>query len=96
MPAGAKITPAMFDAALQVRADVRAYLRREPTERRRNKEAVRLLNGAMRLFPVVAEAQNDSEIVLRAAGGDALAGLSQVVALSPNCMKVPSRELWID
>jgi predicted RNA-binding Zn ribbon-like protein len=80
MFAGAKITPALFDAALQLRAGVRAYLQCEPAERRRDKEAVRLLDGAMRLFPLVAEARNDGGMALRPARGDALAGLSHVVA----------------
>jgi predicted RNA-binding Zn ribbon-like protein len=76
----AKITPAMFDAALQLRASVRAYLGIDPAERRKAGDAVRSLNKAMRLFPQVAEARNDGVMVLRAARDDALAGLSVVVA----------------
>ena len=78
--ASAKITPAMFDAALQLRASVRVYLECDPVERRKNKDAVRSLNTAMRLFPLVAEARNDGIMALRPAREDALAGLSSVVA----------------
>jgi predicted RNA-binding Zn ribbon-like protein len=71
---GARITPAMFDTALQLRSSVRTYLEIDPVER------VRSLNKAMRLLPLVAEARNDGVMVLRAARDDALAGLSVVVA----------------
>jgi predicted RNA-binding Zn ribbon-like protein len=77
---GAKITPAMFDTALQLRSSVRAYLEIDPAERRKTGDAVRSLNKAMRLFPLVAEARDDGVMALRAARDDALAGLSVVVA----------------
>jgi predicted RNA-binding Zn ribbon-like protein len=77
---GARITPAMFDTALQLRSSVRTYLEIDPVERRKAGDAVRSLNKAMRLFPQVAEARNDGVMVLRAARDDALAGLSVVVA----------------
>jgi predicted RNA-binding Zn ribbon-like protein len=77
---GARITPAMFDTALQLRSSVRSYLEIDPAERRKAGDAVRSLNKAMRLFPQVAEARNDGVMVLRAARDDALAGLSVVVA----------------
>jgi len=77
---GARITPAMFDTALQLRASVRAYLEIDPVERRKAGDAVRALNKAMRLFPQVAEARNDGVMVLRSVRDDALAGLSVVVA----------------
>ncbi len=76
---GARITPAMFETALQLRASVRVYLECDPVERRRNKEAVQSLNKAMSLFPLRAEARSDG-MALKAARGDALAGLSLVVA----------------
>jgi predicted RNA-binding Zn ribbon-like protein len=76
----AKITAAMFGTALELRAGVRAYLECDPAERRKNKDAVRSLNTAMRLFPLVAEARNDGVMALRASRVDALAGLSSVVA----------------
>jgi predicted RNA-binding Zn ribbon-like protein len=76
----ARTTSAMFDTALQLRTGVRAYLQCDPTERRRNKNAVQALDAAMRLFPLVAETRNDRGMVLRGARGDALAGLSVVVA----------------
>jgi predicted RNA-binding Zn ribbon-like protein len=77
---GTKITPAMFDSALQLRASVRGYLECDPAERRKNNAAVRSLNNTMKLFPLVAEAGDDRSMVLRGARGDALAGLSAVVA----------------
>jgi predicted RNA-binding Zn ribbon-like protein len=77
---GAKITPPMFDTALQLRASVRTYLEIDPAERRRAGDAVRSLNKAMRLLPLVAEARNDGVMALRAGRDDALAGLSVVVA----------------
>ena len=76
---GAKITPAMFETALQLRASVRFYLERDPIERRRNKDAVQSLNKAMNLFPLLADARSD-RMTLRGARDDALAGLSLVVA----------------
>jgi len=75
---GAKITPAMFDTALQLRSCVRAYLEIDPAERRRAGDAVRSLNKAMRLLPLVARI--DGVMALRAGRDDALAGLSVVVA----------------
>jgi len=78
---GAKITPAMFETALQLRASVRFYLERDPIERRRNKDAVQSLNKAMSLFPLTADARSD-RMTLRGARDDALAGLSLVVAES--------------
>jgi predicted RNA-binding Zn ribbon-like protein len=76
----AKITPAMFDSALQLRTSIRAYLQCEPAERRQDREAARSLNSAFRLFPLVVEARSDRGAALRPAGGDAMAGLSAVVA----------------
>jgi predicted RNA-binding Zn ribbon-like protein len=76
----ARITPPMFDVALQLRASVRAYLQCDPAERRKNKETVQSLNAALKPFPLVARAQIDRGTVLGAARDDALAGLSVVVA----------------
>ncbi len=75
-----KITPAMFETALQLRTSVRDYLKCDPVERRRNRDVVRSLNKAMRLFPLLAQARNDGVMALAPARGDALAGLSSVVA----------------
>ena len=76
----ARTTSAMFDTALQLRTGVRAYLQCEPADRRSNKAALRALDTAMRLFPLVAEARGDGGMVLRGSRSDALAGLSVVVA----------------
>jgi predicted RNA-binding Zn ribbon-like protein len=75
-----KITTAMFDSALQLRASIRAYLECDPAERRKDTEAVRSLNKAMKLFPLVAEARGDRCMMLGAFRRDAMAGLSVVVA----------------
>jgi len=76
----AKVTPAMFDIALQLRASVRAYLQCDPAERQKSKDAVQSLNAALKQFPLVARAQVDRGMVLGAVRDDALAGLSIVVA----------------
>jgi predicted RNA-binding Zn ribbon-like protein len=76
----AKITPAMFEAALDLRKSVRGYLQRDPADRRKNRDAARGLNRALKLFPLVAEVRDDRGTVLRPARSDALAGLSAVVA----------------
>jgi predicted RNA-binding Zn ribbon-like protein len=78
--AGAKVTPAMFETALQLRADIRLYLGCDPAERRRNARVAGLLNKALKQFPLVAEAEGDGGFALKASRGDALAGLSVVVA----------------
>jgi predicted RNA-binding Zn ribbon-like protein len=74
----AKITSAMFETALGLRENLRDYLRREPAERSRSRDAVRALNRTLRLFPLVVEARDG--LTLRAARDDALSGLSTVVA----------------
>jgi predicted RNA-binding Zn ribbon-like protein len=75
-----KIATAMFDSALQLRASIRAYLECDPAERRKDTAAVRSLNKAMKLFPLVAEARGDRSMTLGASRRDAMAGLSVVVA----------------
>jgi predicted RNA-binding Zn ribbon-like protein len=76
----ARITPAMFEAALDLRNSVRDYLQRDPDERRQDGDAARGFNRALKLFPMVVEARDDRGMVLRPARSDALAGLSAVVA----------------
>jgi predicted RNA-binding Zn ribbon-like protein len=77
---GSKITAEMFDTALQLRAGVRAYLACDPRARAGNKEAVRSLNAAMRLFPLVVKAADQRGAVLQPCRDDALSGLSVVAA----------------
>lgn len=72
LAAGARITPAMFDAALQLRAGVRAYLECDPVERCKNKDAIRLLNDALRALPLVVEARSDHDMTLGPAQSDPL------------------------
>lgn len=76
---GEKITPAMFDAALQLRSSVRDYLQCDPDERERSKAVGRSLNRMTQHFPLAVEV-GDSGMTLRPARDDALAGLSVVVA----------------
>jgi predicted RNA-binding Zn ribbon-like protein len=76
----AKITPAMFATALRLRASVRGYLECDPAERRKSQDAVRSLNAALKLFPLVARAQIDRGMTLGAAREDALAGLATISA----------------
>jgi predicted RNA-binding Zn ribbon-like protein len=77
---GARITPAMFGTALELRTLLRNYLQCDPRERSRNKDAARALNKVLKLFPLLVAARDDGGMVLRAARDDALAGLSSVVA----------------
>jgi predicted RNA-binding Zn ribbon-like protein len=78
--ASVKITPAVFETALDLRRSVRDYLQRDPADRRQDRHAVRSLNKILKLFPLVVEARGDHAMVLRPARSDALAGLSAVVA----------------
>jgi predicted RNA-binding Zn ribbon-like protein len=75
-----RITPVMFDAALRLRADLRAYLGCDPVERRKNGRIAGHLNNALKMFPLVAEARANEGLALRASRDDVLAGLSVVVA----------------
>src|SRR5882724_3858420 len=70
---GARITPAMWETALQLRAGVRAYLQCDPVERRNNEAVARALNKALKPFPLVAEARAGHGTALRPARDDALA-----------------------
>jgi predicted RNA-binding Zn ribbon-like protein len=78
--ADAKISPAMFATALELRTLIRDYLQRDPLERSKNKDSVRALNKVFELFPLIVAASGDGGMVLSAARKDALAGLSSVVA----------------
>lgn len=77
---GAKITPAMFETAIQLRSSLRALLECDPAERAKNKAVLRSLNKITGLFPLVAEASDKGEMRLRPARSDALGGLSNIVA----------------
>ncbi|CAN7547075.1 CGNR zinc finger domain-containing protein [Bradyrhizobium sp. LjRoot220] len=76
----AKITPAMFATAIELRTLIRDYLQCDPLERHGNKDAIRALNRTLKLFPLLVAARDDGGMVLRAAREDALAGLSPIVA----------------
>ncbi|TKT74017.1 hypothetical protein YH63_015015 [Afipia massiliensis] len=75
---GGKITPAMFDTALQLRSSVRDYLQCDPGERLKNKTLGRALNRMTQHFPLAVEVR-DGGMTMRPARDDALAGLSAVV-----------------
>ncbi len=75
----AKISPAMFATALELRGSIRDYLQCDPAGRNKDKAAVRALDKALNLFPLVVEAQEGRGVALKAARDDALAGLSSVV-----------------
>lgn len=77
--AGAKVTAEMLGDALQFRACLREFLQRVPAERR-DRSVLRALNGATKAFPLAAEIGEGGEGRLRPLRGDALAGLSAVVA----------------
>jgi predicted RNA-binding Zn ribbon-like protein len=77
---GARITPAMFETALQLRADIRGYLGSDPAERQRNTRFNGLLNKVLKQFPLTVEAEAGHGFALRAAREDALSGLSAIVA----------------
>jgi predicted RNA-binding Zn ribbon-like protein len=72
---GLKVTPAMFETAIRLRASLRDYLQHDPAERR-GKAATRALNEMIAAFPVTAELGGEAGAILRPARDDALAGLS--------------------
>jgi predicted RNA-binding Zn ribbon-like protein len=74
-----KIAPAMFDTALRLRTDIRAYLACDPAERRNNGRVADHLNKALASFPLAA-AMRSGRLVLQPSRHDAIAGLSHVVA----------------
>jgi predicted RNA-binding Zn ribbon-like protein len=77
---GAKITAAMFETALRLRAGIRDYLQRDLVERGSNRDTIRSLNEALKAFPLAVELGGKESARLKAAREAALAGLSQVVA----------------
>ena len=79
LPAGARVTSDMFDAALALRIHLRDYLQHEPAERR-NRSAARALNTAISAFPLHAELGGEAGGRLQPTRDDALAGLSVLAA----------------
>ena len=75
---GGRITFAMFETALALRGALRAYLQCEPAERRRNRDVLGVLDGALAPFPLRVELRAGQGAILSAAREDALAGLSAV------------------
>ena len=87
----AKITPAMFATAIELRTLLRDYLQCDPLERPRNKEAIRALNKALKCFPLVVAAENEG-MVLRTAREMRSKDCRR---LSQNSTMVPGMELLI-
>jgi predicted RNA-binding Zn ribbon-like protein len=76
----AKITPAMFAEALSLRSALRSYLQFDPDARRKNKDVVRSLDVALESFPLTVKTASGHGSTLAAVRGDALSGLSAIVA----------------
>jgi hypothetical protein len=74
-----KIAPAMFETAVRLRSDIRAYLACDPAERRSNGRVAEHLNKALASFPLAA-AMRGGRLVLQPSRNDAVAGVSHVVA----------------
>ena len=75
----ARLTPAMFEEALRLRASLRDYLACEPERRHRNAAVLRELNDALALLPLAVEASpGRPAMTLRTLRRDALAGLGAV------------------
>ena len=79
LPAGAKVTPAMFATAVGLRASLRDYLQHDPAERR-SRGAARALNAAISAFPLCAQLGGEAGARLHPARDDVLAGLSVLAA----------------
>lgn len=75
----ANLTTTMFEAAIRLRASIRAYLETDAAERHFDKDIVRELNKAIQPFPVVVKASIRDGMALGPARTDALAGLSSIV-----------------
>ena len=70
----------MLATAHELRSLVRDHLQRDPPERSTNKDSIRALNKALKLFPLLVTAGDERRRCCSAAREDALAGLSSVVA----------------
>lgn len=75
---GGRVTVVMFETVLRLREALRAYLQCEPAERRRNRDVLGALDGALAPFPLRVEARVGRGAILSAAREDALAGLSAI------------------
>src|SRR5258708_11820118 len=60
----AKVTAAMFETALELRAHVRAYLQCDPVERTMDGDSTRSLYKALKQVPLTAAVPRDGGIVL--------------------------------
>lgn len=80
LKSGAKITPLIFETAIHLRSNLRAFLECDPNERQKNEAIHRSLNKVTQLFPLVVEVRDGDGMKLRPARNDALGGLSHIVA----------------
>ena len=71
---------ATFEAALALRGAIRDYLERDPADRRREAPVKDALDRAMARFPLRVTSTGKDGLKLAPAGGDAMAGLSALVA----------------
>jgi predicted RNA-binding Zn ribbon-like protein len=76
---GGNVTMKAFDAAIELRASIRAFLAKEPAERRLDREIVARLNRAVQPFPLTVRASVNG-MVLESARSDSFGSLSPVVA----------------
>lgn len=78
---GRKLTQESLDAALRLRASIREYLERDPTERHLDSATARKFNEALEPFPfVVGLSSEKSTMTMRTIRHDALAGIGAIVA----------------
>jgi predicted RNA-binding Zn ribbon-like protein len=77
---GGNVTTKAFDAAIELRASIRAFLAKESAERHLDKEIVRRLNRAVKHFPLTMRVSASKGMVLESARNDALGSLCAVVA----------------
>jgi predicted RNA-binding Zn ribbon-like protein len=77
---GGNVTTKAFDAAIELRASIRAFLAKESAERHLDKEIVRRLNRAVKPFPLIVRVSASNRMVLESARNDALGSLCAVVA----------------
>jgi predicted RNA-binding Zn ribbon-like protein len=84
---GATTPSLLFDTAIQLRSDLRALIECDPAERSKNKAVLRSLNKSLRLFPVIAQANDQGEMRLQSVRNGVLGGLCTIVAELYNASK---------
>jgi predicted RNA-binding Zn ribbon-like protein len=77
---GVNLTTKAFDAAIELRASIRAFLAKESAEQHPDKEIVQRLNRAVQPFSLTVRASAGNGMLLESARNGALGSLSPVVA----------------